>query len=225
MVASGYRKDHETASRSIRAKPAFRGILAATVIALAATAPIEIDLGWNGYGPIALSAAFAKNGNGGNNGNGGGKGNGNGNGNASAADTGSVDDGAGRAQKEGRDPSLLLFAGTPTVKIAQFTTIIRKRYPADNIMVLENPHQAVSFFSELYGMAGKQVLHRWRYEGDVKFEARFDVMSDKWRAWSTHILPAELAGSWIVEVVNEHGAVLETRTLTYRPDMQLIATR
>ncbi|MDH3229596.1 MAG: DUF2914 domain-containing protein, partial [Alphaproteobacteria bacterium] len=106
---------------------------------------------------------------------------------------------------------------TPTVALAVFTTAIKKRYPANDVETLDDPHQAISFFNELHAMAGKRITHRWVHNGSVMFEASFDVMAQRWRIWSTQLLPADQAGEWTVEIVDEDGTVLEARSLFYQP--------
>jgi hypothetical protein len=129
------------------------------------------------------------------------------------------------SESDSDDDRLLLLAPPPEeITMAMFTTRIKKRYPSDEITMLDNPHQAVSFFSELKQMAGKEITHKWFYEGELKFEASFKVRADEWRIWSTQLLPEDLAGQWQVEVVDEDGEVLEIRKLDYVPGgVQLLA--
>ena len=109
--------------------------------------------------------------------------------------------------------------------MAMFTTRISKRYPADDITSLDNPHQAVSFFSELKEMSGKKITHRWFYKDELKFEASFNIRANNWRIWSTKLLPQDMPGEWKVEIVDEDGKVLQVRKLNYAPDdIELLAT-
>jgi len=112
-------------------------------------------------------------------------------------------------------------ASLPRVKkgvaLAQFTTKISKRYPTDRVSFLDNPHQAVSFFTEVLGMQGHTITHRWIYRGAVVYEASFKISGPKWKFWSTQVLPADKAGTWQVEVVDEGNKVLTTSRLDYRP--------
>jgi hypothetical protein len=101
--------------------------------------------------------------------------------------------------------------------MALFTTRISKRYPADEITSLDNPHQAVSFFSELQDMSGQKITHRWIHGGELAFKASFKVRADHWRIWSTQLLPENRPGEWTVEIVNEKDEVLEVRTLNFAP--------
>lgn len=217
-------------------KPAHRrgnGAVAAWAAAtfaftVAMAMPVAIDFERDGFSLLAQSTALAKGGGGGNGGGGnggggnGGGGNGGGNGGGSTGGTGgdASSPGANAARGDirdgGRDHQLPIFAG-PSIGMATFTTTIKKRYPADNIAVLENPHQAISFFSELNSMTGKTVTHRWVYEGAVQYETSFEVMAKRWRVWSTRLLPADQPGEWTVEIVDENETVLAAHSLIFKP--------
>ena len=109
--------------------------------------------------------------------------------------------------------------------MALFTTRISKRYPADEITSLDNPHQAVSFFSELKDMSGKEITHMWYYGDELKFKASFKIRASRWRIWSTQLLPDDMPGEWKVEVVDGEGEVLQVRTLNYAPEgIEFLAT-
>lgn len=103
------------------------------------------------------------------------------------------------------------------VSLAQFTTQISRRLPGNQVSVLSDPNQAVSFFTELVDMQGRTVTHRWRYGGVVVYEASSTINGFKWRFWSTQILPADKAGIWSVEVVDESDRILQSQRLEYRP--------
>jgi hypothetical protein len=153
---------------------------------------------------------------GGNNGGGNNGGGNNGGGNNGGGNNGGMGNNASSPRDGGRE-SRPRQPTTPSVALAVFTTAIKKRYPANNVEMLDDPHQAVSFFNELHAMAGKRITHRWVHNGSVMFEANFDVMAQRWRIWSTQVLPADLAGEWIVEVVDQDGNILETGSLSYQP--------
>ena len=54
------------------------------------------------------------------------------------------------------------------VKRAIFTTKIKKFEPANNIKALPNNKQQIYFFTDLRGMQGQTVKHRWIYKGKVR---------------------------------------------------------
>ncbi len=117
--------------------------------------------------------------------------------------------------REGRDE--LRFNVDRGVALAQFTTQISRRLPGNQVSSLNDPNQAVSFFTELVDMQGRTVTHRWRYEGAVVYEASSTINGFRWRFWSTQILPADKAGIWSVEVVDESNRILQSQRLEYRP--------
>lgn len=180
------------------------------VFVLAVSAPVSIDLDGTGFDVVASNAVAQGKG-------GGGKGGGNaGGGPPDHSNAGGKGGKGGNTDSNDRE-RLLLMTGEPTVSLAVFTTEIKKRRPANEIEMLDNPHQAVSFYSELYAMEGKKITHRWSHKGSEKFSTSFDVMAQRWRVWSTQLLPADHIGMWTVDVIDQDGKVLETRTLDYRP--------
>lgn len=138
----------------------------------------------------------------------GGKGHGKGHGQTDAVSSTSVENGR------------LILPTQPEegVTIAQITSVISRRYPADEIKTLGNPHQPISFFTEIHGMSGKEVTHRWFHGDELVLEATFEICGDAWRVWSRQLLPKNMPGKWKVEAVDQKGDVLATRELTYQPD-------
>ena len=214
---------------------AVTAIAAAAVFVMTVSAPVTIDPGAPGFdlvGPAKAHAAMGGGGKGGgkgggnaggNNGGGNNGGGNNGGGNAGGGNNGGGNGGGGNGGGNGgtgesgggRD---VAFATTaPSISVAVFTTEIKKRYPANDVAVLDDPNQAVSFFSELHAMAGRNITHRWSYGGTVRFQATFQVLAQRWRIWSTQLLPAELAGEWTVDIVDERGKVLQSHSIMFRP--------
>lgn len=112
---------------------------------------------------------------------------------------------------------LLAQPDAAEVALAQVTTTIRKRYPADEVKTLGDSHQPISFFTEIRGMPGKDVTHRW-YHGDVVvYHTTFRIRADRWRVWSTQKLPEHMAGEWMLVAVDGGNHVLAVRELMYRP--------
>jgi len=106
----------------------------------------------------------------------------------------------------------------PTV-LAQFTTAIENREPIDQVSFVENDVRKVYFFSDLRGLGGQTVLHRWIYDGKTMAEVRFEVAGPRWRVWSSKELLEDWIGDWTVEIVTGDGEVLAAETFTYKaPD-------
>jgi hypothetical protein len=89
---------------------------------------------------------------------------------------------------------------TPSV-LAQFTTGVENREPIDQVTFVENDARKVFFFTDLRGLAGRTVLHRWIYDGNVVAEVRFEVDGPRWRVWSSKDLLPDWIGDWTVEIV------------------------
>ena len=104
---------------------------------------------------------------------------------------------------------------TGSVGRATFTTGISEREPMDSVTQLTNDHVIVYFFSELNDMAGKTVLHRWEYNGQVMAEVPLAVGGPRWRTYSSKNLEPMWLGEWAVSVVDDKGNVLAKRQLSF----------
>ena len=101
--------------------------------------------------------------------------------------------------------------------LAQFTTGIEDREPVDQITFVPNDVHKIFFFSDLRGLAGQTVRHRWIYDGKTMAEVSFDVRGPRWRIWSSKELLPDWIGNWTVEIVTADDEVLATETFTYSP--------
>ncbi len=97
---------------------------------------------------------------------------------------------------------------------AVFTTDIRDREPVDEIQSIGRNIAKVFFYTELQGMEGETVTHRWSYQGEVKAEITFYVRAWRWRVYSSKNLVREWIGDWTVDIIGGDGNIIETRTLT-----------
>lgn len=98
-----------------------------------------------------------------------------------------------------------------------FTTAINDREPVDTLSSLSNDHRQVYFFSELRGLNGQSVTHRWQHNGQVMAEVKFQVGADRWRVWSSKQLLPQWTGQWQVSVIDGAGNQLGEATLDYTP--------
>jgi len=102
-----------------------------------------------------------------------------------------------------------------TVVRAIITTGINQREPVDEVTEVGSDASTVYLFTELRGMQGEHITHRWEYNGQVVSEVGFDVKAQRWRVWSNKSLQPVFAGKWTVKVVNSAGDVLATREFQY----------
>ncbi len=98
---------------------------------------------------------------------------------------------------------------------AMFTTGVADREPADQITSLKNDVQQVYFYTELTGLEGQSVAHKWEHAGEVKAAVTFDVKAPRWRVWSSKTLDPSWTGEWTVSVMDASGATLAQAKLMY----------
>jgi hypothetical protein len=96
----------------------------------------------------------------------------------------------------------------PHIARALLTSAIVDREPADDIDSVSKDQQRVYFFTELTGLKGKTVTHRWEYQGKIMAEVNFNVSSPQWRCYSSKNILPQWRGSWTVSVVDEQNQVL-----------------
>lgn len=102
---------------------------------------------------------------------------------------------------------------------AQFTREVVDREPVDTVVELPNDENRVLFFSELLGLQGQTVTHRWEYQGRVMAEVSFEVGGPRWRVYSEKSLMPQQTGMWTVMVVNEQGWPLRAEMFKYTDAM------
>lgn len=101
-----------------------------------------------------------------------------------------------------------------SVARAIVTSGISEREPVDELTSVGSDVPLVYLFTELRGMQGERVTHRWEHDGQLVSEVGFDVKGQRWRVWSSKTIPAGTTGAWKVHVVNSAGEVLTTREFT-----------
>ncbi len=107
----------------------------------------------------------------------------------------------------------------PDARVARaiFTTGIVDREPVDELAELPADAGEVYFFTELRGLEGRTVSHRWEYEGRVMAEVPFAVGGDRWRVYSVKTMSPALVGKWTVMVVDESGWPVDAGVLDVTP--------
>lgn len=98
---------------------------------------------------------------------------------------------------------------------AMVTSGISEREPVDELAEVAADAGNVYFFTELRGMQGQQVVHRWVYNDQVMAEVPFNVNGQRWRVWSSKTLKPEWTGTWSVSVVAGNGEVLVSRQFQF----------
>ncbi|WP_051207385.1 DUF2914 domain-containing protein [Saccharospirillum impatiens] len=104
---------------------------------------------------------------------------------------------------------VLAMAGSAIADVARshFTRGITDREPVDHLTTASNI-SPLFFFTELVDMAGAEVTHRWRFEGQIMADVTFQVDGARWRVYSSKELLPEWNGLWTVEVLGSEGTIL-----------------
>ena len=105
---------------------------------------------------------------------------------------------------------------TGTVARAVFTSQIVDREPVDSLSELSNNTDRIYFFTDLRGLTGQIVTHRWEHEGQIMADIKFKVGSGpRWRVYSSKNLLPSWTGQWTVSVIDENGTSLNISTFNY----------
>ncbi|MCU7845773.1 MAG: DUF2914 domain-containing protein [Candidatus Thiodiazotropha sp. (ex Monitilora ramsayi)] len=88
---------------------------------------------------------------------------------------------------------------------ALFTTGIADREPVDQVVSLEAFQGEIFFFTDLRGLQGRSVTHRWEFEGRFMGQIEFKVGGPRWRVYSKKALNPDVSGKWTVLVLDESG--------------------
>lgn len=96
-----------------------------------------------------------------------------------------------------------------------FTRAILNREPVDTVSVLGNDNTRIVYFTEIRGMSGQTITHRWEYNGKVIMEVPIKIKTTRWRAYSVKTLNPAWAGEWKASVVDAAGGSLSVNTFSY----------
>ncbi len=102
-----------------------------------------------------------------------------------------------------------------SVSRSAFTLAVVNREPREHITELSNDQFHIYFFTELKGLAGQTVIHRWSYNGQNMADIEFDIGAPRWRIWSSKVLLPDWTGQWTVAVINELGQEIFSDSFEY----------
>lgn len=106
-----------------------------------------------------------------------------------------------------------------SVENATFTSGIDNGAPVDFRQEFDANTRVIYFYTEVVGLPGQTVTHRWKREGKVVREVAFPVKSARQAIWSKSQMKPEWTGDWTVEVVNERGEVIGEQSFSYTPPL------
>ena len=105
-----------------------------------------------------------------------------------------------------------------SVARAIVATGVVDREPMNDLERILAGNEKVFFFTELRGMEGKTIKHRWSYGGELLAEVEFNVGGPRWRIWSSKKMLPEWAGDWELAVVDSDGSILSEKSFSYAGD-------
>lgn len=111
-----------------------------------------------------------------------------------------------------------------TVARAAVTSGIENREPLDDLSSVTTEVGKIFYFTELRGMEGQEVTHRWEHNGEVMAEVPFEVSGPRWRVYSSKNLAPSLTGDWKVSVLDANGNPLTSNTFAYNQAPEPSAT-
>jgi len=98
---------------------------------------------------------------------------------------------------------------------AVFTSSVENREPVDTISTLSNDKNRIYFYTDLRGLGGQTVTHRWEYDGKTMGEIKFNVGGPRWRVWSSKTLLPQWTGEWRVEILDGAGNKISEASFNY----------
>lgn len=98
---------------------------------------------------------------------------------------------------------------------AGFTTAINDHEPIDAITELTNDTSKIYYFTEIRGLEGQTITHRWLQNGETQASVSIPIGGNRWRIWSSKNLPTTSTGEWQVEVLDEAGSILLQSSFNY----------
>jgi hypothetical protein len=104
----------------------------------------------------------------------------------------------------------------PQVTRSAFTTAISGREPVDQLTRI-HAGQQVYYFTELSGLQGRVITHKWEKDGTFQLGMQFPVGGERWRVQSSKSISPNMAGVWTVTVLNDDGTILKQDTLQVDP--------
>lgn len=96
-----------------------------------------------------------------------------------------------------------------------FTTEIKDKEPVSELTAIPTNVTRIYYFTEITGLNGHTITHRWEYNGEVMAQVNFAVNGDRWRTWSSKNMLSAWVGKWQVSVLDEGGNVIEQSEFEY----------
>jgi len=100
-----------------------------------------------------------------------------------------------------------------SVKRAVICTGITNHEPPDSLTQVPAKTGKVFFFTEITGMEGKTITHRWIKDGSKVADIRISMASNRYRCHSSRSVSGK-TGNWTAQVIDENGKTLKEVAFT-----------
>jgi hypothetical protein len=101
------------------------------------------------------------------------------------------------------------------VERAALTASVVDREPQGRVKQLTNDRDRIFYFTDVRGMQGETLIHRWELNGEVVIEVSLVIGGDRWRTYSTKQLDPSALGDWTVSAIDASGRVLSSDGFSY----------
>jgi hypothetical protein len=102
---------------------------------------------------------------------------------------------------------------------ATFTSNVSEGSPVDYRQQFDTTTPAVYYYTEVVGLPGQKVVHRWKLEGKVMQQVEIAIKTARDAVWSKMAMAPDWTGNWTVEVVDARGQVIEVDNFAYTPPL------
>ena len=99
------------------------------------------------------------------------------------------------------------------IKRAVICSGVSNHEPTDSLTIIPSKTNKVFFFTEIAGLEGKTITHRWTKDGNKVADVRISVASNRYRCHSSRSVAGK-PGNWTVQVLNQDGEPLIERSFT-----------
>ena len=101
------------------------------------------------------------------------------------------------------------------VERAALTASVVDREPQGRVKQLTNDRDRVFYFTDVRGMTGETLIHRWERNGELVVEVPLAIGGPRWRTYSTKRLDPSALGDWTVSAIDASGRVLSSDGFSY----------
>ncbi len=102
-------------------------------------------------------------------------------------------------------------SGGPVARMVITTGLDAQAYPISNLSTVDSTIGRVLFYTEIAGIPGIPVAHRWIYQGVLVATIVLPVNASYVRVWSWLNIDSSHVGNWEAQVVDINGYVLGSR--------------